>query len=162
MTMNQSEVVRVFTSSSLEEILEDGGTGWWKINEFHVTKCKYAICIQNNNGPRKSIGKQGTYADQNTGFIIGQISKIVKDDESKRKLMCFNRYAQIEIKNMKLDNRNPVSYMNFADLKINIDELVFQDIPNKKIAPLTIDEAKQGLSLQYGIDCSQIKIEITF
>ena len=59
--MGKYEIIRVFTSSSLEEILEEGGSGWWKINEAHASKCKYIICIQNNNGPRKSIGKKGTY-----------------------------------------------------------------------------------------------------
>jgi hypothetical protein len=160
--MGKYEIIRVFTSSSLEEILEEGGSGWWKINEAHASKCKYIICIQNNNGPRKSIGKKGTYAPQNTGFIIGEISKIIKDDKSGRKLICFNKYAEIDINDMKLENRNPVSYISSTEINFDIDTLEFKDIPKNSFKPLTIEEAKEGLALKYNLDISRITIEIKF
>ena len=63
---------------------------------------------------------------------------------------------------MKLENRNPVSYISSTEINFDIDTLEFKDIPKNSFKPLTIEEAKEGLALKYNLDISRITIEIKF
>ncbi len=159
--MNKN-IIKVFTSASLENLFEKGGSGWWTINESRAKMCDYVLCVQNINGHKVNLEDGGTYTNHHTGFLLAEIGEIITDENSSRKFIKFKQYAKICIPNLKCASSNPIGYTNFAELNLDSSQLEFKELPLKPTPELTIEEAKAGLSLHYKIDPSQITINIKF
>ena len=157
--------ILVFTAKSLDSILEEGGSGVWKLDPARARKCTYVVCTQNAYNPE-------AYADatepHGSAFLVGRISRIAPADDRWR--IEFSEYATINQSEVWGGHRNPVRYTNLDDLGIQLDGLEWLPGPQTNtVAPtsaatashaLTIQEAKAGLAETYGVDVGAIEVVI--
>ena len=101
-------------------------------------------------------------------------------ENPKRWIININSYAEIDIPGQWDGNRNPVSYRNLKDIGIEADKLEFKALPKltptnsivdqagdeyeeeeeNVVKPLTLQEAKAGLALYFGVNEENIQITI--
>lgn len=172
------EVVVVFTYRSTETIIRDGGAYWWKLNRDRARKCVYAVCTRN----AFREGVQGTEEHQ-SAFLVGKVSGLSlysgnEESNAGRYIIHFSEYAQVNIPNVWDGDRNPVKYSPLEEFEkhFNIDfsALQWEPMPGREaspapawrevsipdVRPLTIAEAKHGLSLTFGVPQEAIEITI--
>ena len=158
---NIIDTVVVFTSSNMEDLLQEGGSGWWVLDKDRAEKMKYVVCVQNTNGPKHFDGKK--YSDQNTAFVVGKLSGVLSSyhDGKERFLLQFSEYAEIEIANKWDGSRNPVRYVNLEDFLGNYKfEYKKMHKVEDNVQPLSLEEAKQRLATTLGVKVEQISITI--
>lgn len=166
--MSNTDAVVVLTARGISQILSEGGSQAWRLNAGRAKKYKYVVCVQ-NTGP--SWGSPE--AKHHHAFIVGHISSITRstDGKGQRWIININSYATIDIPGQWDGNRNPVAYKKLEDMGIEIDELDFKPMPEINESPvieivsnelksLTINEAKKGLALKFGVDEEHIQITI--
>jgi hypothetical protein len=164
----------VFTRESVDEMLWQGGSASWKLNEKRAQIYSYLICVRNNLGNKDGVEPNGQ------AFLIAKIKNIVRSPNPQypdRYMIAFDQYAEIQIDIGWEGRRNPVYYkVEPNKLGLNISELQFLENSKKiegynssqthgqiergKIQSLTIDEAKQGLAKTFSINMDAIEITI--
>jgi hypothetical protein len=165
-------IVTVLTFKSLETIFnDDGGSGHWVANAARIDQCTHLVVTRHARSPH------GPEDDQPPGqaFLIGRGLKAVYDPESKRQVITFKEFCEVEIPDFWPGGRNPVSYLSLEEFNertrnaIDLDALEYkaftgQPFEQTEEAPrgkaLTIAEAKKGLARTFGIAESQIDIVI--
>ncbi|MEY9773712.1 hypothetical protein [Sinorhizobium fredii] len=155
-------VVSVLTFKSVETILEVGGTQSWTLDRARAKACKYAVICRNAHHAEV----EGSEA-HGSAFMVGRISDVVPStDTPGRWLILFSEYALCNVPD-QWEGRNPVRFWTTKDYKeIDFDALEFQPMPeaggtaSSKPRGLTIAEAKEGLSLTFGVDPAAIEIII--
>jgi hypothetical protein len=168
---SSGESTVVFTAKSIERILREGGTSSWRLERNHARKCDFVVCTRNAHadwveGPEP----------HHTAFLVGKIQDVVPSQPDGRFLIKFSEYALVNIPNVWKGERNPVKYETndaLKELGIDIASLTWQPMPEgtaardsqksaggQAVAPLTIAEAKQGLSLTFGVKPEAIEITI--
>lgn len=164
--MQETNATVVLTARGRTEILETGGSQAWRLDAGKASKRSYVVCVQNR---KPSWGT--AEAEHHHAFLVGRVSSVTKTDGGKgeRWIINIDSYANIDIAEQWHGNRNPVSYRTLESMGINVDELDFQPMPNveevksdlrSEPRPLTLDEAKKGLALKFGVNESDIKITI--
>lgn len=179
--MSGTMCVTVLTARGINEILKTGGSKAWRLNASHAGKCSYVVCVQNS---KTDWGTQE--AKHHHAFMVGRISGIsrIPDAQGKRWIINIDSYAEIDIPNQWDGNRNPVSYRNLEDMGIDLSKLNFKPIGcvepsplntanqtgsdeyaeyeevGTSARPLSLKEAKAGLSLYFGISEDDIQITI--
>lgn len=164
--MQETKAIVVLTARGLTEILETGGSQAWRLDAGKASKHSYVVCVQNR---KPSWGT--AEAEHHQAFLVGHVSSVTKTNGGKgdRWIINIDSYAEIDIPNQWDGNRNPVSYRTLESMGINLNELVFKPMPcveNDKVSPsselkpLTLDEAKKGLALMFGVNESDIHITI--
>ncbi|WP_168702527.1 hypothetical protein [Gordonia paraffinivorans] len=164
---NTENTITVFTAQGPTSILNEGGSGSWKLDPARARKCTYLVCTQNAYNAEP-------YADatnpHGSAFLVGKISRITPVDDRWR--IEFSEYALIDYPEVWGGHRNPVRYTNLDDLGIQLDGVEWkQAAPTEAVvsastpevaAPraLTIQEAKAGLAQTYGVDAGAIEIVI--
>ena len=90
--MAAKDTIVTFTSRSLEEILETGGSQKWKLRESRARYAKYLVCA------RHKYGEYGGGPEEHkTGFLLGKISGIVPaESDPSRYLVQINKWAEID------------------------------------------------------------------
>lgn len=162
------KAVVVFTFKSAERILGDGGTSSWRLDRNHARRCVFAVCTRNAN----SMYAEGREA-HHSAFLIGKIKDVVpSSDHAGRYLIQFSEYAKVNIVDAWKGDRNPVKYASLEDLSIDPSSLQWEPMPvpaespagsviaRSEGAPLTIDGAKKGLALTFGVPVEAIEITI--
>jgi hypothetical protein len=160
--------VIVFTSKTLEVMFDEGGCGYWNANRKRLDKCFYVIATKSNTLRERFPGN--TSIKQDSAFFIGKISNITASPDGKRSLIQLSQYAEFNIPNAWVGNRNPVTYTDInsfqSEHKFDTTSLEWLEFPTKEtstvsdIKPLTINEAKEGIAKTLGIDSSCIEIQI--
>lgn len=171
--MMTEEVLAVFTSKSVEAILEVGGTQSWKLDRGHAKRCCYAVLCRNAYTDWGD-GKE----PHGTAFMIGLIADVVPTAENDgRWLVTFDQYARIDLPNVWKGWRNPVRYTTLEELGVKLEDIQFQLMPpidanakathdtfshleNDNEFRLTISEAKLGLAKTFGVSPDAIEITI--
>jgi hypothetical protein len=168
--MSLHEVVVVFTAKSTERILNEGGTSAWKLSRNHARQCTYVLCTRNANadwveGPE----------EHHVGFLMGKVKDVVPAPGAKdgRFLVQFSEYASVNLPGAWNGDRNPVSYSTLAEIGIDPTTLKWKPMPEPAITdssdgstslaastPLTLFDAKKGLSLTFGVSPEAIEITI--
>lgn len=180
-SMLSTKCVTVLTARGINEILKTGGSKAWRLNASHAGKCSYVVCVQNS---KTDWGTQE--AKHHHAFMVGRISGIsrIPDAQGKRWIINIDSYAEIDIPNQWDGNRNPVSYRNLEDMGIDLSKLNFKPIGSVEPSPLnavnqtgsdeyaeyeevgttarplSLKEAKAGLSLYFGVSEDDIQITI--
>lgn len=180
-SMGVTNCITVLTARGINEILKTGGSKAWRLNASHAGKCSYVVCVQNS---KIDWGTQE--AKHHHAFMIGRISGIsrIPDHPGKRWIINIDSYAEIDIPNQWDGNRNPVSYRNLEDMGIDLSKLNFKPIDSVEpsslssvnqtssdeydeyeevdvsVRPLSLKEAKTGLSLYFGVSEDDIQITI--
>lgn len=177
--MNLDRVLVVFTAKSVQQIFALGGTQSWVLNPKSMRGVKYAVCTRNTDprwdeecGPRPEA--------HNAAFIVGKVAglkKVDRDHDRDRYLVQFSEYALVEVAEFRSGStRNPVTYSDADQCKQNgldIETLNFRPMPplteeaietvpatsTKK--GLSMGEAKEGLSLFFGVPVESVQITIS-
>ncbi|GAB3543399.1 hypothetical protein GCM10027343_16740 [Noviherbaspirillum agri] len=169
--MDKNMAIFVLTGRGIETMLAEGGSQAWTIDASRARDCKYVVCIQNHK--QDFFNPRQLSAPHHTAFLIGKLAGIGapddgEDQKGNRKKLLFSEYAEINIPDAWPGNRNPVFYGALEDLDINVDALHFRPMPeiepttsnSGKVQALTIQEAKAGLALTFGVDPANIEILI--
>jgi hypothetical protein len=157
--------IAVFTGQSIDQILQDGGSSPWLLNRHHAKRQIYIVCVRNTK-----------YADfpgpepHKQAFLIGKIKglrPIGRAGAFQRWFIEISEYARVSYPNA-WDGRNPVRYTTLEEMGIDPSELTFtlleatpqilSERDNPGIQPLTIEQAKQGLSAHFGVAPDAIEI----
>lgn len=168
-----NETAVVFTSKSVERILKEGGTSSWRLDRNHARRCAFVVCTRNAS----SDWAEGP-EDHRAAFLVGKVRDVVPSSEYQgRYLIEFAEYAQVNIPNVWKNDRNPVRYVDIRDLGIDPEKLNWQPLamPSKSradgqtdragksrnsTASLTLEEAKRGLALTFGVSPEAVEITI--
>ena len=166
----------VLTARGVNRLLSEGGTQAWRLKPENVHKVQYCICVQNQRN-----GHWGG-ADQphHHAFMVGRIADVVASPEGRadRYLVVFSEYARIDYPNAWPGLRNPVRYASLEEfgiddpevlewhpMPVDLVEMSSEDAVDEEqggFGPLTMAEAKAGLSLGLGVPEGAIEITVRF
>jgi hypothetical protein len=155
--------VVVFTGLGFENFIDIGGTGHWKASADRISRCQYVVCVRN----RFAEWSKSDYS-HGTAFLVGRNLAVQPSyDYDDRFIVTFEEYANINIPEAWSGNRNPVAYQSITDFNLNLDALEWLPFPKKsltlpesRVRPLTIAEAKLGIAKALGISADNIEITI--
>lgn len=167
-----NKVAVVFTFKSIERLLREGGTSSWRLDRNHARACEFAVCTRNGRNAKT----EGPEPHQ-SAFMVGKVKDVVPsstDKRAKRFLIQFSEYALVNVPDVWKGDRNPIRYASkLEDLGIDPSTLKWMPMPKQseppapaphapgpKVMPLTIPEAKDGLSLTFGVPPESIEITI--
>jgi hypothetical protein len=167
--VTDTNALAVFTALSLEQILREGGSQAWVLNAARARDCTWVVCAQNQHNPDHEYSD--TTAPHAEGFLVGHISRLTPaGEDTNRWMIGIDRYARIKIPGLWAGWRNPVRYTSLEELGIDLENLAFEDMPERtaveaKPGPafavgLTIAQAKAGLAATYGVRPEAIEILI--
>lgn len=145
--------VLTYTHNDLEYIKSKGCDDSWVLNQNRAGSCEYLVCCHS----------QG--ANKRNAFLVGLISRI-RHVEEKRWAIHISKYASIDIPNIWKGWQNPVHYTTLKELGIEPSVLKFEKIEQEEkteiqeIPPLSIKQAKEGISKKFNISPDQIEIVI--
>jgi hypothetical protein len=174
--MNDRALV-VFTAKSREDIVNKGGTGDWVLTPSTVRQMKFALCTRNSS-PVEDPGPGSPGPEPHgSGFLAGRISgvrQVGQHNGRNRYLVEFDAVADVDIPDV-WEWRNPVRYMDLDELKgrgVDFSTMTFRpltkadaspgghDQAGDGVAPLTIAQAKAGLSASFAVPVDSIEITI--
>ena len=126
-----TQVLVLFTSKLVSTIFNEGGTQAWVLNQAHARRCFYAVLCRHTRG-RNAPPKDQVPEPHGSAFLVGRISDVkpaksahpnaIKD----RWKIVFDEYVEICVPNVWKSWRNPVKYMTFEELGIDIERLDFK------------------------------------
>jgi hypothetical protein len=112
-----------FTARPIDEILELGGSGDWRLDAARARYFGYLVCTQNRRNP----GFRTPVAPHRAAFLIGRISEVVESPERQdRWLIKISEYVECNLPNTwgKYGNlRYPVWYTTLEQLGVDLDTL---------------------------------------
>lgn len=148
--------ILTYTRNDLEYIKTKGCDDSWVLGVSRAESCKYLVCCHSRG------------AKQRNAFLVGLISKTVPVGE-KRRAIYICEYASIDVPNVWAGWQNPVRYTTLEELGIDPSTLKFEKLQKtekdekpfeSEIRPLSIEQAKEGLSKRFGVPPNQIEILI--
>lgn len=164
------DAVMVFTSKSLETMIQEGGTGNWAGKEERLKHTKWVVATRN----LKSDWTQGD-EPHGSAFLIGRVSgvKPAPSPEKDRFVIQFDQFASIRTLNAWTNNRNPIAYTSLHDLGIDPEKLDWKAFPPQantsghqntfSEAPSTvIDQARAMIANALSISPEAVKITVAF
>ena len=164
--------IAVFTANSRDEILSVGGSVSWVMAKKQALRREFLVCIRNERAVDFP-----DHEPHGTAFLVGKISGLQPHGYDKkgmqRWIILISEYAFVDYPDKWGEWRNPVKYTTLEELGIDLNDIDFQAMPAPttfltapaspdaaKARPLTIAEAKQGLSMQFGVPPEAIEILI--
>lgn len=159
--------IAIYTGKPTETILEDGGSQAWVLDRKNAQKAEYGVLCFN---PYAEWSKGSV--EHGAAFLIGKISGVMPSPiEPERSIVLFDEYAEVNLPDIWGGWRNPIKYTSLEDLGIDISSLTFQPMPKKanptattpSLTPaqgLTIEAAKAGLALTFGVKPEAVEITI--
>ena len=164
-----NEAVVVFTGKSIDTLLHEGGTSSWRLDRNHARQCAFAVCTRNS----KIAWVEGQ-EQHGSAFLVGKVCGVVPtpEDERSRYLIQFSEYALVDLPETWKGDRNPVKYGTLEQLGIDPSKLDWKPMPPSKAKPrrdatqegdvrsLSMDLAKKGLALTFGVRPEAIEITI--
>ncbi|WP_299166399.1 hypothetical protein [uncultured Tateyamaria sp.] len=127
-----SSILLIFTSKQRDDIIELGGTGWWKVDPVKARKATHVILVHNAHDRMRS----GDPDRHGQSFMIATIRDVVQDEDG-RWLIQFDEFATTDAGVEWPGYRNPVTYVDSDEI---LGQLTLGDW--KKMAPVSLDIAK--------------------
>jgi hypothetical protein len=171
LSKDEQSAMVVFTSETVETVLNQGGTGGWVLSPKKTGTCKYVVCCRRTAWNNRKEG----FAHR-SAFLIGLIAGLQKTPDSEngrgqpRFLIEISEYTTFERANVwEKEIRNPVSYKTLKELGIDLRGLKFKPMPvpapftksgGAGGAPMTIADAKKALAATFGVSPEDIEITI--
>ena len=178
------EAVAVFTARSPQRIIREGGSQAWALDPTRARKCRYLICVQNQNNPDRDFSDASE--PHGAAYMVCKISDVVpsQDDPGNRWKICISDYAVYPVMDAWKGWRNPVRYTTLEEMGIDPDKLAFHSVrdeqrkmgvpvdqqqtqhealeeqDNGSIAPLSMAQAKPRLAAYYSVPPAAIEIVI--
>ena len=106
-----STVLLIFTSKQRDDIIEIGGTGWWKVDPVKARKATHVILVHNAHDRRRS----GDPARHGQSFMVATIRGVAQDEDG-RWLVQFDEFADTDAGIEWPGFRNPVTYGDSDEL----------------------------------------------
>lgn len=173
-------VLVVFTAKTADQIIELGGTQSWVLNEKSMRDVGYVVCTRNSD-PSYDEECGVRTEPHNSAFLVGKVTGLTKVDHRNgrdRFRVNISHYALVSVPDFRHGStRNPVTYSDVGQCQhngINIEALEFVPMPAPKAADaetaqaptigkkgLSIPEAKEGLSIFFGVPAESIQITIS-
>lgn len=161
-----NNAIAVFTGQSKDEILRNGGSQAWVLNKKNAMRAAYAVLYYNQHAEWSK-----SKIDHGKAFIVGKISSVAKSkDYPDRSIILFDEFAEVDKTYTWGGWRNPVKYATLEELEIDVEMLTFKPMPEvsssiepitaNRNTPLTIEAAKIGLALTFGVKPEAIEINI--
>ena len=176
--MPNRSVVEVFTGKTIEQMFDYGGSQSWILNPHSMRDVEFCVCVR-NHGRDAEEGFSETDEPGHSAFFVGKVSglrRVERRNGRDRYLVLFSHYAipPAPVENFRFgSSRNPVLYSDVAHCKqrgLDIDDLEFLPMPGAQEAAsqcvsgvsagLSISEAKEGLSVRFGVPIEAIQITI--
>jgi hypothetical protein len=174
-----SKVLVELTGKSRDRLMMDGGTSEWVLNPAVVRGFDYVVCVRHANPPYDP-GAGARPEPHGAAFLVGKIADLELTSHDKgrdRYLVKFSAVADVLVRDFWDGSRNPVRYMDAADVAargIDFDALDFEPFGGAPassvglrpaseascVAPLSILEAKEGLAAKFGVPVEMIEITI--
>lgn len=171
----KNSAVSVFTARGIDRILSEGGSQAWVLDAQRAASCEYLVCVQNRSFADDWGQASAPHKD---AFLVGKISKVVPSTEDQaetdRSIIMISDYAEISVPDAWPGNRNPVRYTTLDEIGIDISTLDFKPLPKLEVpvkreansvahaskTGLTLEEAKAGIALRFGVKPEQVLITI--
>lgn len=127
-----STVLLILTSKQRDDIIELGGTGWWKVDPVKARKATHVVLVHNAHDRHRS----GDPDRHGKSFMIATIRDVTQDEDG-RWLIQFDEFADTDAGVEWPGYRNPVTYGDSDELLglLNIGEW-------EKMAPVNVRVAK--------------------
>ena len=164
--MTQSAIA-IYTGKPTETILEEGGSQAWVLDRKNAQNAVYGVLCYN---PYAEWSKGNV--NHGAAFFIGKISGVTTSPiYPERSIVLFDEYAEVNLPDIWGGWRNPIKYTSLEELGIDIANLNFQPMPKKTTSSaenaiskdnqsLTIEAAKAGLALTFGVKPEAVEITI--
>lgn len=127
-----SSILLIFTSKQYDDIIELGGTGWWKVDPVKARRATHVILIHNAHDRLRS----GDPDRHGQSFMIATIRDVVQDEDG-RWLIQFDEFAKTDAGVKWPGYRNPVTYVDSDEI---LGQLTLGDW--EKMAPVSLEDAK--------------------
>lgn len=127
-----SSILMIFTSKQYDDIIELGGTGWWKVDPVKARKATHVVLVHNAHDRRRS----GDPDRHGQSFMIATIRDVVQDEDG-RWLVQFDEFATTDAGIEWPGYRNPVTYVDSDEI---LGQLTLGDW--EKMEPVSLDIAK--------------------
>ena len=130
----------VYTNESFDEVVKNGGTGWWRSSMNSLNKVKHVILCDN-------YGR---------AFAVGEFDRADQTERNVRRFLHLTRIAEIDIDGFWQGWRNPLRYiptMDHYDLFFNNRTLSWIELghdPLEDGAPETIQSIMQEAQFKIG------------
>jgi hypothetical protein len=165
------KAIVVFTGKTVENMVNDGGSSAWALDQVHARQCEFVVCARNS---RASFTRPGP-EPHGSAFLVARIRDVVPaSGEEDRFLIAFAEYARLDLPNAWQGWRNPVRYTTLEDIGVDPESLTFEPMPEpasrltvespvsdgEDERPLTISEAKRRLAKALGVEERAIEITV--
>ena len=131
--MTPTPVVVVFTARPIEEILEHGGSGDWRLDPERAKRAVYLVCTHNGRNP----ASRARTPAHGAATLIGRIAGVAPSpEEPSRWLIKISEYIVLtpaipNIWGKSGHLRYPVWYTTLEELGIDLNGLpLFQPMPS--------------------------------
>jgi hypothetical protein len=160
---DRDEALVVLTAKRLQRLLDEGGTSSWRLDPNHARGCEYVVCTRNANASWVEGDEP-----HHSAFVVARVRNVVPaepdDPEDDRFLVQFGEFARVNVPDVwRKGDRNPVRYATLDELGISVESLQWEPMPPPPapaVRPLTIQEAKAGLGLRFGVPPESVEITI--
>ncbi len=141
-----STVLLIFTSKQRDNIIEIGGTGWWKVDPVKARKATHVVLVHNAHDRRRA----GDPDRHGQSFMVATIRDVAQDEDG-RWLVQFDEFADTDAGIEWPGFRNPVTYGDSDELlgQLKIGEW-------QKMAPV---DAKIAIEARRRDDASVSRME---
>ena len=109
----------IFTSKMLTDVIELGGTGWWKVDPVKARSATHVVLTHNAFDKRRP-GDPGRHRD---AFLVATLRGVFQDEDG-RWLLQFEEYAETDAGLKWPGYRNPV---NYADTEESLGQLEIRE-----------------------------------
>lgn len=185
------EVILTFTGRGLSSMATHGGSGHWTAAPNNLRKASYLICVRNRRREHEEWAAEDLPHGQAFLLAkVTGVSEAPRrtPTQKQRYIVHFDEYAEIAVPNawQKCTDRQrfPVAYSSRANVEAALG-MDFEDSdrewkrlsdlapakdgddadPRTNGAPknsLTVEQAKHGLALHFGVSPEQIDIQVHF
>lgn len=125
-----SHTVGILTCKSLEDIIEAGGSGWWKIDPAKV-KAAGKVLIMHNAHDKRAPGDPSLHGKP---LILATVADVHRDEDG-RYLIQFSEFAEVTSEGFSWPGyRNPVTYLNDDEVMRHLQVGEWQEMPSVPFA----------------------------
>ena len=176
-----ARVLVVFTAKGAARIESEGGTADWAVSSRSVRDCEYVVCTRNTDPASVDDFGDPSTTPHRAAFLVGKVTGLEKTyfkNGRQRYRVLMSEVADDLVPDFWDGSRVPTRYLSKTEAEVrglNFDALKFRPIhkasvsdaasapPINTVATLpgiSINEAKAGLALRFGVSSDDIDIVI--
>ena len=174
-----AKVLVVFTAKGAARIESEGGTADWAVSPRSVRDCEFVVCTRNTDPACVDDFGDFSTTPHGAAFLVGKITGLEKtyfENGRQRYRILVSEVAEKLVLDFWDGSRIPTRYLSKAEAEargLNFDNLEFRPINFASVpaaaAPInatasllgiSINEAKSGLALRFGVASDDIDIVI--